>query len=186
MSEHERARPSPSAGEDLMADLAASGGEPDEGGQARHRVIGTPAPAQARTLLPPTRPSGPAEVRELPADPEDLPGAKRAERVVAACFTIAMLAGFGFIACYVIFRVHTINNVLHSNLALGLTMAVAFLAHGRRRRHLGPAADAERGAHRAAPRAAVHAGEQGRVRQDLRGGRGGQPVRQAARSSAGR
>jgi ubiquinol-cytochrome c reductase iron-sulfur subunit len=119
----------PERGKDLMADLAASGSEPDEGGQARHRVIGTPAPAQARTLLA-DQPGAPPEVRELPADPDDLPAAKRAERAVAASFTIAMLAGLGFIASYVIFRVHTVNNVFHSNLALGLTMAVAFLAMG--------------------------------------------------------
>src|ERR1700733_1116194 len=118
----------PARGDDTTAGPAASG-EPDEG-QARHRVIGTPAPAQARTLLPEASADQPAAVRELPADPEDLPGARRAERAVAASFTISMLAGLGFIACYVIFKVHTVNNVLHSNLALGLTMALAFLALG--------------------------------------------------------
>jgi ubiquinol-cytochrome c reductase iron-sulfur subunit len=118
----------PARGEDLMADLAASGGEPGEG-QARHRVIGTPAPAQARTLLAEGPGDQPPAERELPAD-SDMPGADRAERAVAGLFIIAMLAGLGFIACYVIFRVHTINNVTHSNLALGLTMAVAFLALG--------------------------------------------------------
>ena len=111
----------PERGKDLMADLAASGTEPEEG-QARHRVIGTPAPAQSRTMLA-GQSDEPAEVRELPADPEDLPGAKRAERAVAACFTISMLAGLGFIASYVIFKVHTVNNVLHSNLALEIGRA---------------------------------------------------------------
>jgi ubiquinol-cytochrome c reductase iron-sulfur subunit len=115
----------PAPGEDRAADLAASG-EPDEA-QARHRVIGTPA--QARTLLP-EESDDQAAVRELPADPEDPVKAKRAERAVAAMFIIAMLAGIGFIASYVIFRVHTINNVFHSNLALGGTMALAFLAMG--------------------------------------------------------
>jgi ubiquinol-cytochrome c reductase iron-sulfur subunit len=65
--------------------------------------------------------------RELPADPPDLVAAKRAERVVATCFIISMLASFGFIASYLIFQVHSVTNVLHSNLALGSTMAVAFL-----------------------------------------------------------
>lgn len=78
----------------------------------------------------PGTPGGPppAEPRELPADPSDLAGAKRAERVVVACFTIAALAGLGFIAAYVIFPVHTLPGVLRSNLALGSTMALTFLA----------------------------------------------------------
>jgi len=118
----------PARGDDLMADLAASGREPDEP-QARHRVIGTPAPAQARTLLAEEPEDQAVAVRELPAD-SDMPGADRAEKAVAGLFIIAMLAGLGFIACYVIFRVHTVNNVTHSNLALGLTMALAFLALG--------------------------------------------------------
>jgi ubiquinol-cytochrome c reductase iron-sulfur subunit len=118
----------PARGDDLMADLAASG-EPAEP-QGPHRVIGTPAPAQARTLLAEEPGDQAVAERELPADPEDPVSAKRAEHTVAALFIISMLAGLGFIACYVIFRVHTINNVTHSNLALGLTMAVAFLAMG--------------------------------------------------------
>jgi ubiquinol-cytochrome c reductase iron-sulfur subunit len=121
-------RGAPARGDDLMADLAASGREPEEG-QARHRVIGTPAPAQARTLLAEEPEDQAVAVRELPAD-SDMPGADRAEKAVAGLFVIAMLAGLGFIACYVIFRVHTVNNVTHSNLALGLTMALAFLALG--------------------------------------------------------
>jgi ubiquinol-cytochrome c reductase iron-sulfur subunit len=118
----------PERGEDLMADLAAAGQPQEE--QPRHRVIGTPAPAQARTLLAEDQPDGGLAERELPADPVDPASANRAEKAVAALFVISMLAGLGFIACYVIFRVHTINNVTHSNLALGLTMAIAFLALG--------------------------------------------------------
>ena len=45
-----------------------------------------------------------------------------------ACFLIAMLAGLGFIAAYLIFQVHSLTNVQHSNLALGSTMGLAFLA----------------------------------------------------------
>ena len=121
-------------GDDLMADLAAAGqpgeheGQPD-GPQARRRVIGTPAPAAGRTMLA-EEPAAGGAPRELPADPENLESAKRAERIVAACFVLAMLAGLGFIAAYVIFQVHTVNNTLHSNLALGTTMGVAFLAMG--------------------------------------------------------
>jgi len=119
----------------LPPDGNASDGEAgaEETGTAPHRVIGTPPPAQARTLLgtgPAADAGGDGAVapRELPADPPDLASAKRAERVVVACFIVAMLAGFGFIAAYLIFSVHSVTNVLHSNLALGSTMAIAFLA----------------------------------------------------------
>jgi ubiquinol-cytochrome c reductase iron-sulfur subunit len=121
-------------GDDLMADLAAAGGsghgEGADGPQAPRRVIGTPSPAQSRSLLADEPEEQQAPVRELPADPENLDSAKRAERVVAACFVVAMLGGLGFIAAYVIFQVHSVNAVLHSNIALGSTMAVAFLAMG--------------------------------------------------------
>jgi ubiquinol-cytochrome c reductase iron-sulfur subunit len=128
MSETHGPGEQPARGEDLMADLAASG-EP-ESSQAPHRVIGTPAPAQSRTLLAEEPGDQAAVDRELPADSDDPVSARRAERTVAALFIIAMLAGFGVIASYVIFKVHTVNNVEHSNLALGLTTAVAFLAMG--------------------------------------------------------
>ncbi len=106
-----------------------------EQAERRHRVIGTPPPAESRSMLGTPAPGsvgGPPQVRprELPADPDDLPGAKRAERVVVTCFLIAMLAGLGFIAAYVIFRVHSVGNVQRSNLALGATMSLAFLALG--------------------------------------------------------
>ncbi|MDR2986845.1 MAG: Rieske (2Fe-2S) protein [Nocardiopsaceae bacterium] len=105
----------------------------DESRGARHRVIGTPPPAEARTMLAtpaPGSPGGPpqARPRELPAEPEDPASAKRGERIVAACFLIATLAGLGFIAAYVIFPMHTVLRTQHSNLALGLTLGVAFLA----------------------------------------------------------
>ncbi|MGH3273034.1 MAG: cytochrome bc1 complex Rieske iron-sulfur subunit [Streptosporangiaceae bacterium] len=125
-AEHGPGEPEP--GEDLMADLAAA--EAPGGPPPPHRVIGTPSPAGARTMLAGEPEDQAGTVRELPADSDDPARAKRAERVVAACFIVGMLAGLAFIASYVIFRVHTINNVTHSNLALGLTMALTFLAMG--------------------------------------------------------
>lgn len=115
------------------ADLTAGGGSSaEEPENVRHRVIGTPAPAEARSMLGPEAAAGQPAVaqRELPADPEDLDSARRAERVVVACFVIAMLAGLGFLASYFIFRVHTLANVLDSNLALGSTLAIAMLGLG--------------------------------------------------------
>jgi ubiquinol-cytochrome c reductase iron-sulfur subunit len=126
----------PGDGEPVGGPLGGQGADgsdlTEEAGQ-RYRVIGTPPPAQARSMLgssEPGTPGGPQLPRspELPADPPDLPGAKRAERVVVALFAIATLAGLGFIAAYVIFPVHTLTGVQHSNLALGLTMSLIFLA----------------------------------------------------------
>ena len=101
---------------------------PDETPAGPHRVIGTPPPAEARTLLGGREPDGdrPAP-RELPADPADLRKAKVAERLVAACFIVAMLAGIGFIAAYIGLEVHSVDAVLRSNLALGTSLSVAFL-----------------------------------------------------------
>jgi quinol---cytochrome c reductase iron-sulfur subunit len=107
---------------------------PDEAGQeteesrAPHRVIGTPPPARARTLLGEAEGNGspPPPPRELPAEPDDPVRAKRAERVVAACFTLSMLASIGFIAAYVALPVHSVINTAHSNLWLGIAMSVAF------------------------------------------------------------
>ncbi len=118
---------------DFLAGLEGRGAAGDGPAEPRRRVIGTPPPAEARSMLeppPPGAPGGPApaEPRELPTGPADLVSAKRAERIVVACFTIAGLAGLGFIAAYVIFPVHTVPRVLHSNLALGSTMALTFLA----------------------------------------------------------
>ncbi len=114
-------------------DNEPTGAAGDEQAETRHRVIGTPPPAEARSLLKtpsPGAPGGPPvpRQRELPADSDNPVSAKRAERVVVACFLIATLAGLGFIAAYVIFQVHSVTNVQHSNLALGLTMGLTFLA----------------------------------------------------------
>jgi ubiquinol-cytochrome c reductase iron-sulfur subunit len=115
----DEARPGGPAGADPLA---------HEGPAVPYRVIGTPPPS--RTLLGPDSGGSSASPRELPADVPDLERAKRAERLVAACFLIAMVAGFGFIVCYALFEVHTVTGVLHSNLALGSTMGLAFLAMG--------------------------------------------------------
>lgn len=111
------------------------GGEAEDAAQparAPHRVIGTPPPAEERTLLGTAQPAaGSQPERELPAEPADLATAKRNERVVAALFILAMLAGIGFIAAYIGLEVRTsVDSVLRSNLALGLSMSVAFLALG--------------------------------------------------------
>ncbi len=108
-------------------------GNQDEAREPRHRVIGTPSPAESRTMLAAPSPGTPGappplRPRELPAEPDDPATAKRAERIVAVCFLIATLAGLAFIAAYLIFPVHSVLRVQHSNLALGLTMGLTFLA----------------------------------------------------------
>ncbi len=104
------------------------GGGADEVPAGPHRVIGTPPPAEARTLLG-QQADGEARVapRELPADPPDPAKAKIAERVAATCFIIAMLAGIGFLAAYIGLPVHSLDAVLRSNLALGTALSVVFL-----------------------------------------------------------
>jgi ubiquinol-cytochrome c reductase iron-sulfur subunit len=108
-------------------------GEPadgqDEVPAGPRRVIGTPPPAAARTLLTEKEPddgSKPA-ARELPSEPDDLRKAKVAERVVALCFIIAMLAGVAFLAFYIGLEVHSVDAVLRSNLALGTSLSIAML-----------------------------------------------------------
>ena len=71
----------------------------------------------------------PASRPELPPDPTTV-RAKKAERIVVACFLIAMLAGLGFLVAYAIIGVGTITRVLHSNLALGGTLSLALLLLG--------------------------------------------------------
>ena len=112
-------------------DFPAGDPEGGEAGRAPHRVIGTPPPAEERTLLGAAEPEAPAVPRELPADPEDPVAAKRAEKIVAALFILGMLAGIGFIAAYIGLPVGgSVDSVLRSNLALGISMGVAFLALG--------------------------------------------------------
>jgi ubiquinol-cytochrome c reductase iron-sulfur subunit len=70
----------------------------------------------------------------MPADPPDPIAAKRWERTAAALFVLALIAGCGFVAAYVGLEVQGKGNVLvaalRSNLALGTSMSVAFLAMG--------------------------------------------------------
>jgi ubiquinol-cytochrome c reductase iron-sulfur subunit len=111
---------------------AAGAVEPD-GPAVPRRVIGTPSPAQAHALLPAAGSGlapGQRVVRELPPDPPDLAHAKRAERVVVACFLIAFLAGLGFLVAYGLVGVGTITKALHSNLFLGSTLSLVFLLLG--------------------------------------------------------
>ncbi len=118
--------------EDYSAELPGQGEEAAPSGTP-HRVIGTPPPAEQRTLLgTATQDSPPPAPRELPADPQDPVRATRAERIVAALFILSMLAGIGFIAAYIGLELNSggLDAVLRSNLALGLSMSVAFLALG--------------------------------------------------------
>jgi ubiquinol-cytochrome c reductase iron-sulfur subunit len=106
-------------------------GAPDELPEARavpRRVIGTPSPAEARTMLADVdmEQARPAP-RWLPAGPRDPRRAKKAERIVAALFILSTLAGIGFIAAYVGLEVGSVDSVFRSNLALGLSMSVVFL-----------------------------------------------------------
>jgi ubiquinol-cytochrome c reductase iron-sulfur subunit len=109
-----------------------------------HRVIGTPQPgprllgpadgadgADATNGTNGTDGSGHGEgagVVTLTSEPENPEHAKQAERVVAALFVLAFLGGCGFIAAYVGLEVHSVNAVLRSNLALGISLSVTLLA----------------------------------------------------------
>ena len=113
-----------------------------EGPVAPHRVIGTPPPTPR--LLGSTAVAEDRKADEIVVDtgfeehveglPQDDPRVivhgKRAEQVVAACFTLAFIAGCGFIAAYVGLGVHTVDKTLRSNLALGTSLSVALLALG--------------------------------------------------------
>ncbi|GII90195.1 cytochrome bc1 complex Rieske iron-sulfur subunit [Sinosporangium siamense] len=100
---------------------------PDE--RVPKRVIGTPPPAESTSLL------GAAEERTAQG-PGPMPGvkfqdektAKKGERIAALCFVITFLSAIGFIASYVIFQVGDLDKAGASNLALGGTLTLAFLA----------------------------------------------------------
>lgn len=120
-------------------DKNPSGAEPNgagnghDGGRRPRRVIGTPAPAERHRLL--------ARERELEQEIEAEPdieragihprpekSARRAEKIVALCFTIAFLAGIGFIVAYWVLGVHTLEKTRLSNFGLGGTLTLALLA----------------------------------------------------------
>jgi ubiquinol-cytochrome c reductase iron-sulfur subunit len=98
------------------------------------RVIGTPSSAPSAVDAKAVEPQDAADY--LPTDPSDMQSAKVAERVAAACFVIAFVAGVGFLAAYIGLEVgpnHAGNAVvaaLRSNLALGSSLGVALLALG--------------------------------------------------------
>ncbi|MFO7250194.1 MAG: Rieske 2Fe-2S domain-containing protein [Actinomycetes bacterium] len=109
-------------------------GTPEE--RVPHRVIGTPRPGAPAGVTTDAEPDARATmdggVRELEPGTgviyPDPAKAKRAERLVALLFLLAFLAGVGFIVSYVVFQVGDIDSTAVSNLALGGTMTVAFLA----------------------------------------------------------
>ena len=107
-----------------------------------HRVIGTPPPAPPLLGLGDGRDGKPAGEKsdiahagehfegELPAVPDNPVRASRAEKLIAALFILAFLAGCGFIAAYVGLEVHSVDATLRSNLALGTSLSVVLLALG--------------------------------------------------------
>jgi ubiquinol-cytochrome c reductase iron-sulfur subunit len=113
---------------------------------APHRVIGTPPPsprllgstAVAEHREPATAAGEdeeevagvPHNVGLPPDDPKMVLHGKRAERVVAACFTLAFFTGCAFIAAYVGIGVGTVDKTLRSNLGLGTTLAATLLLLG--------------------------------------------------------
>ena len=120
---------------------------PQAQGDRPRKVIGTPSPAAARTLLGQAEGIAPRGGRTLldpavsghPAGAEAVPPAvamerearaKRAERLVAFLFLLSALASIGFIAAYIGLPVQTLPRVLRSNLALGSSMTVAFVSIG--------------------------------------------------------
>ncbi len=79
-------------------------------------------------MLPPAAAGGgQAPARELPPGPADEVRAKKFERIVAACFILATLAGLGFLVAYALIGVGSLTRVLHSNLFLGGTLSLTFL-----------------------------------------------------------
>ena len=98
------------------------------------RVIGTPstAPKAVDTQAESSRPA-------FSAEPEDLKHAKNAERLVAALFVLAFLAGCGFIAAFIGIEVgqntipkgaNAVVAATRSNFALGTCLSIALLALG--------------------------------------------------------
>src|SRR5579872_6157179 len=100
-----------------------------------HRVIGTPPPSPTLLRAGADEPDGDGgEVEEyathMPSESDDPVHASRAEKVVAALFVLAFIAGCGFIAAYIGLEVGGIDSTLRSNLALGVSLSVALLGLG--------------------------------------------------------
>jgi ubiquinol-cytochrome c reductase iron-sulfur subunit len=83
-------------------------------------------------MLLPEPDDGGAQPRqpELPPSPPDPHRARIAELIVATCFTLAMLAGFGFLVAYALIGVGSLDQVTHSNLALGGCLSLVLLLLG--------------------------------------------------------
>src|SRR6201989_3002576 len=124
-----------------MSDMEETEGTESPG--APHRVIGTPPPSprllgSAAVAQEPGAVALVSDSEEFaehvdglpPDDPKVIVHGRRAERVVAACFILAFIAGCGFVAAYVGLGVHTVDKTLRSNLALGLSLSVTLLALG--------------------------------------------------------
>jgi ubiquinol-cytochrome c reductase iron-sulfur subunit len=109
---------------------AAASSDPAEGPAIPHRIIGTPAPATARTMLLPPSHGALPPARELPPESDNPVRARKAELIVAACFLLAMVAGFGFLVAYSLIGLGTVTKVTHSNLALGICLSLVFLLLG--------------------------------------------------------
>jgi ubiquinol-cytochrome c reductase iron-sulfur subunit len=129
-----------------MSDMEETEGAEGAGVPAApHRVIGTPPPSPRLLGSAPVAQEGSETALALvsdeeefqehidglpPDDPQVIVHGKRAERVVVACFLLTFIAGCGFVAAYVGLGVHTVDKTLRSNLALGFSMSVMFLALG--------------------------------------------------------
>jgi ubiquinol-cytochrome c reductase iron-sulfur subunit len=129
-----------------MSDMEETEGAEGAGVPAApHRVIGTPPPSPRLLGSAPVAQEGSETALALvsdeeefqehidglpPDDPRVIVHGKRAEQVVVACFILTFIAGCGFVAAYVGLGVHTVDKTLRSNLALGLSMSVMFLALG--------------------------------------------------------
>ena len=130
-----------------MSDMEETEGTEGAGGPAApRRVIGTPPPSPrllGSTAVAEDGDAGKSAGEgsdiahggehmkgQLPLGPRDLEHAKRAEKVVAACFTLAFFTGCAFVAAYVGIGVHTVDKTLRSNLALGTTLSLTLLLLG--------------------------------------------------------
>ncbi|HEY6315576.1 MAG TPA: Rieske 2Fe-2S domain-containing protein [Streptosporangiaceae bacterium] len=128
-----------------MSDMEGTEGhaEVPEVPAAPRRVIGTPPPSPrllgsgdggAEAAAQEPTGGGVAIVEhegdKLPEQSDYPSHANNAEKIVAACFLIAFIAGCGFIAAYVGLGVHSVDKVFRSNLALGLSLSVALLGLG--------------------------------------------------------